>query len=115
MAVSEYLNADELKPRASIHATIEAGSVPQGSSLSPQDGLAIVLQAAEAARTLKEDLGLRRARLHLFLACPLAMAVLLGQKLNTFSECFLYEHDPDDTPSYMRVHTFSPSGFTYHP
>ena len=89
--------------------------MPQGSSLSPQDGLAIVLQAAEAARTLKEDLGLRRARLHLFLACPLAMAVLLGQKLNTFSECFLYEHDPDDTPSYMRVHTFSPSGFTYHP
>ena len=115
MAVSEYLNAAGLKPRASIHATIEAGSVPQGSSLSPQDGLAIVLQAVQAARTLKEDLGLRRARLHLFLACPLAMAVLLGQKLNTFSECLLYEHDPDATPSYMRVHTFSPSGFTYHP
>ena len=115
MAVSEYLNADGLKHRASIHTTIEAGSVPQGISLSPQDGLAIVLQAVQAARTLKEDLGLRRARLHLFLACPLAMAVLLGQKLNTFSECLLYEHDPAATPSYMQVHTFSPSGFTYHP
>ena len=115
MAVSEYLNADRLKPRASIHATIEAGPVPQGSPLSPQDGLTIVLQAVQAARTLKEDIGLRRARLHLFLACPLAMAVLLGQKLNTFSECILYEHDPDATPSYMRVHTFGPSRFIYHP
>ena len=115
MAVSEYLNATGLKPRASIHATLEAGSVLQGSSLSPQDGLAIVLQAVQSVRTLKEDLGLRRAQLHLFLACPLAMAVLLGQKLNTFSECVLYEHDPDAVPSYMRVHTFSPSRFTYHP
>ena len=104
-----------MKPRASIHAAIEAGSVPQGVPLSPQDGLTIVLQAVQAARALKDDLGLRRARLHLFLACPLAMAVLLGQKLNTFSECVIYEHDPDATPSYRCVHAFNPSGFTYHP
>ena len=115
MAVSEYLNATGLEPRASIHATPENGAVTQGISLSPQDGLAIVLQAVQAARTTREDLGLRHARLHLFLACPLAMAVLLGQKLNTFFECILYEHAPDATPSYMRVHTFSPSCFTYHP
>ena len=115
MTVSEFLNATGLKPRASIHAAIEAGSVPQGVPLSPQDGLTIVLQAVQAARALKDDLGLRRARLHLFLACPLAMAVLLGQKLNTFSECVIYEHDPDATPSYRCVHAFNPSGFTYYP
>ena len=91
-AVAEFLNTAGLRPRASIHATTGTYSVPQGARLSPQEGLSIVLQAVQALRTLKDDLGLRRARLHLFLACPLAMAVLLGQKLNTFSECILYEH-----------------------
>ena len=114
MTVSEYLNAAGVKSRALIHAMLKDGPVPQGSSLSPQDGLAIVLQAVQAARNLKEDIGLARARLHLFLACPLAMAVLLGQKLNTFYECILYEHDPETTPSYIPVHTFNPSGFSYH-
>ena len=111
-AVSEYLNANGLKPRVLIHAMPEDGPVLQGRSLSPQDGLAIVLQAVQALRTLRENIGLNQARLHLFLACPLAMAVLLGQKLNTFSECILYEHDPSGTPSYMQVHTFSPSCFS---
>lgn len=111
MAVSEFTNANGLRPRASIHATIEAGSVPQGERLSPQDGLSIVLQAVQAIRVLRDELGLRRAKLHLFLACPLAMAVLLGQKLNTFSECILYEHHPDKVPSYQQVHAFSPSDF----
>ena len=114
-AVSEYLNANGVNPRASIHAIPKDGSVPQGRSLSPQDGLAIVLQVVQAVRDLKEDIGLCRVRLHLFLACPLAMAVLLGQKLNTFSECILYEHDPGAAPSYMQVYTFNPSCFIYHP
>lgn len=114
MAVSEFMSASGLRPRASIHAELESGPVPQGASLSPQDGLAVVLQAIQAVRAPKEDLGLRRVRLHLFLACPLAMAVLLGQKLNTFSECILYEHHPEATPPYQRVHAFNPSGFTYH-
>ncbi len=113
-AVSEFLDSSETTRRAAIHISIDTGSVPQGNRLSPQDGLSIVLQAVEAVRHLKDDLGLRRARLHLFLACPLAMAVLLGQKLNTFSECVLYEHDPAAVPSYYRVHSFNPSGFTYH-
>ena len=60
-----------------------------------------------------EDLGMKRANLHLFLACPLAMAVLVGQKLNTFSACHLYELDPGASPSYTRVHTFHPSSMAY--
>ena len=115
MAVAEVVAASSFTPRASIYVQPEAGPVAQGVVLTPQDGLALVLRALEAARALKDDLGLRRARLNLFLACPLAMAVLLGQKLNTFSQCVLYEHDPDTAPSYRRVHTFNPSGFTYHP
>ena len=112
-AVSEYINSSDLRPRASIHATIKAGVVPQGIRLSPQDGLSLVLQAVEATRNLRDDVGLHSARLHLFLACPLAMAVLFGRKLNTFSQCILYEHHPDRRPSYERVHTFNPSSISY--
>lgn len=114
-AVSEFLDTNAIGRRAGVHMSIDTGSVPQGTRLSPEDGTSIVLQAAQEIRFLKDDLGLERARLHLFLACPLAMAVLLGQKLNTFSECVLYEHDPAAVPSYRRVHAFNPSGFTYHP
>ena len=49
---------------------------------------------------------------HLFLACPLVMAVLLGQKLNTFSKCVLYEHHANKSPSYIQVHTFNPSNLS---
>ena len=112
-AVSEYINSSGLRPRAWIHATIRAGVVPQGIPLSPQDGLSLSLQAVESIRNLREDIGLQRARLHLFLACPLAMAVLLGQKLNTFSHCTLYERHPDRRPSCERVHTFNPSSISY--
>ena len=112
-AVSEYINSSDLKPRASIYATIKAGVVPQGIRLSPQDGLSLVLQAVQATRNLRDDIGLHSARLHLFLACPLAMAVLFGQKLNTFSQCVLYEHHPGRKPSYERVHAFAPSSISY--
>lgn len=112
-AVSAFMNSSGLRPRASVHALLETGPVPQGTTLSPPDGLSIVLQAVETVRSLRDDLGLSRARLHLFLACPLAMAVLLGQKLNTFSECVLYEHCADQEPSYLRVHAFNPSNLYY--
>ena len=112
-AVSEYINSSDLRPRASIYATTKTGVVPQGIRLSPQDGLSLVLQAVQDTRNLRDDIGLHRARLHLFLACPLAMAVLLGQKLNTFSQCVLYEHHPDRKPSYERVHSFTPSSISY--
>ena len=112
-AVTEYLNQQGVEHRAAIHISIPGGSVEQGLALTPEDGANVVLQAIQAVRQIKDDLGLRRVRLHLFLACPLAMAVLLGQKLNTLSECILYEHDPNEIPSYTRIHNFHPSGFSY--
>ena len=53
-----------------------------------------MLSAIQRARQVLEDLGMKRANLHLFLACPLAMAVLVGQKLNTFSACHLLRTRP---------------------
>lgn len=112
-AVAEYLNVNNISYRSAMHVSIASGSVPQGHRLSAGKGLSIVYQAVDAIRQAKDDLGLQRIHLHLFLACPLSMAVLLGQKLNTMSQCILYEHDPSTTPSYHQVHTFNPSGFTY--
>ena len=112
-SVADYLRATDTKFRTAMHVMPSDGPVSQGVALTPADGVAIVIAAIDAARRQREDLGMTNARLHLFLACPLGMAVLLGQKLNTFGECILYEHDPSERPNYRRVHAFNPSGFSY--
>ena len=99
--------------RAYVHCAPKSGSFTPGRVVSPEQGVGFVLSAIQRARQVREDLGMKRANLHLFLACPLAMAVLVGQKLNTFSACHLYEHDPGATPSYTRIHTFHPSSMAY--
>ena len=111
--VTTFLRETGLRPRASIYCELESGPIAQGVSLSPNDGIAIVLDTVDAIRDAKDDLQLKRPTLHLFLACPLSMAVLLGQKLNTFSEVVLYEHRPDLDIGYQEVHRFNPSGFSY--
>ena len=99
--------------RAYVHCAPESGSYTPGRVLMPEEGVGLVLAAIDKVRNVREDLAMVRANLHLFLACPLAMAVLIGQKLNTFSACHLYEHHPDARPSYRRVHTFQPSNLAY--
>lgn len=112
-AVTDYLNANVINPRCSIYVQLPIGPLKQGVSLTPAEGLSIALQSVDAVRFAKDDLMLNRINLHLFLACPLALAVLLGQKLNTVSTCFLYEHTPTGEQNYDKVHTFSPSDISY--
>lgn len=114
-SVARYLRAMKTPYRIALHAGPSDGAVKQGVALLPGDGVSLVNAAIDAVREARDDLGLTRSRLHLFLACPLSMAVLLGQKLNTFGQCALYEHDPDSINGYHRVHYFNPSGFTYAP
>ncbi len=108
-AVREYLNAASLRPRASIHVQLPDGILRQGQALGPEEGLSTVLQSIDAVRSLKDIHFLKRINLHLFLACPLAMAVLIGQKLNTISQCSVYEHTPSGDLPYVLAHTFKPS------
>lgn len=112
-SVARYLRTTNTSYRVAVHAGPSDGPVKQGVALVPGDGVSLVNAAIDAVRITREDLGLTGSRLHLFLACPLSMAVLLGQKLNTFSQCALYEHDPDSANGYQRVHDFNPSGFSY--
>jgi len=112
-AAVEALRSMGVVCRAYLHCAPKSGSYTPGRVLTPEEGVGFVLSAIDKARNVREDCGMARANLHLFLACPLAMAVLIGQKLNTFAECRLYEHDPDARPSYKRVHSFQPSSLGY--
>lgn len=112
-AAVEYAKETDLLLRAMVSVGLEDGPLQRGQSITSQQGLKIAREAVGAVRNLKDKLRMKRANLHLFLACPLALAVLIGQDLNTFGECFLYEHFSDRRPSYKRVHSFRPSRFTY--
>ncbi len=112
-ATAEALRSLEVDCRAYVHCAPESGSYSPGRELTPEEGVGFVLSAINKVRNLREELDMARAKLHLFLACPLAMAVLTGQKLNTFSDCHLYEHDPNASPSYKLVHVFQPSSIAY--
>ena len=112
-AAAEYAEATNLSLRATISVGLTDGPLKRGQSITPQQGLKIARDAVNAARGLKDQLGMKRANLHLFLSCPLALAVLIGQDLNTFGTCFVYEHFSEREPAYVRVHDFNPSGFTY--
>ena len=113
-AAAEYLDIAGLAPRAILSVELPDGPVPRGQTIPPGEGRQIALAAINAARDLKAELRMKRANLHLFLACPLGLAVLIGQNLNTFGDCVAYEHFPDRTPAYEPTHRFQPSDFTYH-
>ena len=112
-AVVECLDHLGVERRAPGPLRARVGIVHARTGSLPEQGVGFVLSTIQRVRELREDLGMRRSNLHLFLACPLGMAVLVGQRLNTFSTCHLYEHDPDTRPSYIPVHTFQPSSLVF--
>lgn len=111
-AVRTQMDATGLSPRAIVYVEPEGGRLAEGVALAPGDGTAIVLQAITALRNLKDELRLATAEVHVFMAAPLALAVLLGQKLNTFSAVHVYEYE-GNSPPYIKMHSFNPSGFSY--
>ena len=113
-AAAEYLDTASLSARAVLSVELPDGPLQRGQTISPEEGRRIALDAINAARNLRTELRMKRANLHLFLACPLGLAVLIGQNLNTFGDCVAYEHFPDRTPAYEPTHRFQPSNFTYH-
>lgn len=112
-AVNDYLTQQKLNSRARLHCAPRSGSYLPGQVLEVGEGVTFIHKTVQKVRKVQEDLGMSSANVHLFLACPLAMAVLFGQKLNTFSHCHLYEHNPANDPPYTKVHTFQPSSLEY--
>ena len=112
-AVADYLSRQDWAPRATVAVKLTNGPLGQGEAITARQGLRIVHEAINTVRRQKDDLGMRRANLHVFLAGPLGLAILIGQHLNTFGECVVYEHVPNRTPPYSAVHRFQPSDFAY--
>lgn len=113
-AVTDYLNRQNLKPRATLAISLENGPSKAGQSLSANDCLTIARRAIDEIRELKDNLGLKLMNVHIFLSAPLGIAVFLGHQLNTVSNCYLYEHRPDSNPVYEQVLCFQPSNFNYN-
>lgn len=65
----------------------------------------VVIDALRAARRLYNATG----TVHLYLACPVGLAFLIGRQLNTFGTVQTYEHVPSMNPPYQPAAKFHPS------
>lgn len=65
----------------------------------------LTIDAIRSARTTYHTLG----TIHLFLAVPAGLAMMIGQLLNTFGPIQTYEHVPGTTPPYQRAALLAPS------
>lgn len=75
--------------RALLHVT-KPGSVPFAVN-SPGQALDIALTVQEGLRQLRQEYG-KVGTVHIFLAVPAGLAMLIGQLLNTFGAVQTYEH-----------------------
>lgn len=112
-SVAEYLRNQTWSPRAIINAKPDQGPFREGVRLGGEDATALSLQALDAVHSVTQDRYLSEVDLHVFMACPLAMAFLIGQKLNKVSKCHLYDYIADPETPYLHVHSFCPSNFVY--
>ena len=112
-AAADYLATQPIHPRATIHVGLATGPLQRGQTISAKQGLKVAYAAIDTSRNLRTELRLKRVNLHIFLACPLSLAVLVGQNLNTFNECIVYEHIEGGHPAYIEAHRFRPSSFTF--
>ena len=65
----------------------------------------LTIDALRAARTTYQI----RGTVHLFLAVPVGLALMIGQLLNTFGPVQTYEHVPGETIPYQRAALLTPS------
>ena len=56
-------------------------------------------QVVEAARNARQQYHVR-GQVHLFMAIPVGLAMLIGQLLNTLGQVQTYEHIPDGATGY---------------
>jgi hypothetical protein len=125
----EQTGADDLALLVSVASNVEPALAASRRHLPPFRGLVIVTkpgayphdiatpgEAADVVRVVVE--GLRAARhrlqprgtLHLFLAVPAGLAMMIGQMLNTFGPVQTYEHiGTDAVGSYQLAARLQPS------
>jgi len=118
---SSAVSADDLALLVSIASNVEPAFAASGPQLPTFRGMVVVTKpgnyphdietpgkAAHIVRVIAEALRQARDRLqprgtvHLFLAVPAGLAVMIGQTLNTFGPIQTYEHVGTDTVGVYR-------------
>jgi hypothetical protein len=80
----------------------------RGEPLTPGGARQLSHEIVDAIRSAKTDYqGVRE--IHLFLACPVGLAVMLGQLLNALGPITVYEHVDEDTVGHYRPELRIPS------
>ena len=96
-AVADTVNSQS-RFRAYVHVRHSGGESNRELNSSGQavDVARCVIEAARAAR----ERYVTRGRVHLFMAVPVGLAMLIGQLLNTLGQIQTYEHIPDGATGY---------------
>lgn len=85
--------------RAILHIrTTDGSKYPLGN---PGHASKVAHKVAQAIRSARNEVQ-PRGKVHLFMAVPVGLAMMLGQLLNTFGPVQLYEHDPADAIGFYR-------------
>lgn len=97
-----------------MRATVEinpGGDRPRGQ-LSPGGAVDLANEIADAVRRARTEFqGVRT--IHLFLACPVGLAVMIGQLLNAVGPITVYEHVDEDALGHYRPEIQIPASGLY--
>jgi hypothetical protein len=95
--------------RAIAHlGAFESGDSAKSIMLNPAQASDAVAQIVEAIRHLRETYA-AQGSIHLFLAAPAGIGIMLGQCLNTLGQVVVYQYDPISAPVYRPMVTLVPS------
>jgi hypothetical protein len=70
----------------------------KGARMTPAQGIDLALRVRQALASAQIDWRLRSRELHLFISAPVALAVLIGQLLNTWGPITVYEESSGAHP-----------------
>jgi len=97
-----------------MRATVEVDPAGDGrrGQLVPSGAVDLANEIADAVRRARTDFqGVRT--IHLFLACPAGLAVMIGQLLNAVGPITVYEHVDEDAVGHYRPEVQIPASGLY--
>jgi hypothetical protein len=97
-----------------MRAAVEVDPANGGrrGQLSPSGAVDLANEIADAVRRARAEFqGIRT--IHLFLACPVGLAVMIGQLLNAVGPITVYEHDDKDAVGHYRPEVQIPASGLY--
>lgn len=98
-------NSGEFLPKFRALAHVKPGNASESGNIkldSSGEAVDVAHLVIEAARSARQNYDVR-GQVHLFMAVPVGLAVLIGQLLNTLGPVQTYEHIPDSATGHYRA------------